>query len=407
MRYWACRRWAMSQLKRLDAWRRRERTLPLRTWLVVAVLAIVGTGFLAQFGLTAPISVWEQQAEESRLASVRQIIGTNAARWSDPKWRRHADTSLAALDVDVALFSVQPVESSPRPGQAIYMTAAARRYLDTGSDSGGQAVASAAVSTSPGMQRTNTSAQVAFQRLIIAHPAQSASRPPLGVALLWDTPPVPGELLALIWATVELGSFTLILALVVWLIGQPVLRPLAAMSRAAEDIAGGDLDVHLPPTPVREIAAVGAALQGMSSVLRAALVRQTALEEERRLFVGAIAHDLRTPLFMLRGYLKGLQRGVAATPEKVAHYVEMCRTQADALERLIADLFAFTRLEYLEQEPEHARLELGTLLQETVEGAQPLAAAKAISLTLAAPEDPGARDSFVGDSYLLVRAMNN
>jgi len=85
----------------------------------------------------------------------------------------------------------------------------------------------------------------------------------------------------------------------------------------------------------------------------------------------------------------------------------MCRTQADALERLIADLFAFTRLEYLEQEPEHARLELGTLLQETVEGAQPLAAAKAISLTLAAPEDPGARDSFVGDSYLLVRAMNN
>jgi len=32
-----------------------------------------------------------------------------------------------------------------------------------------------------------------------------------------------------------------------------------------------------------------------------------------RLFVSAIAHDLRTPLFMLRGHLKGLERGVAAT----------------------------------------------------------------------------------------------
>ena len=34
---------------------------------------------------------------------------------------------------------------------------------------------------------------------------------------------------------------------------------------------------------------------------------QAALEQERTLFVSAVAHDLRTPLFALRSYLEGLE----------------------------------------------------------------------------------------------------
>ncbi len=98
-----------------------------------------------------------------------------------------------------------------------------------------------------------------------------------------------------------------------WQMARGVVRPLEAMSRAARRIAGGDLD-----------------------------------------FDGAIAHDLRTPLFTLRAHLHGLQKGIAVTPEKVRDYVDECAARADALERLVGDRFAFTRLEYLEQEPERA-----------------------------------------------------
>lgn len=122
------------------------------------------------------------------------------------------------------------------------------------------------------------------------------------------------------------------------------------------------------------------------------------------MFVGAIAHDLRTPLFMLRGYLKGLESGVAATPEKMAHYVAICQAQANALERLISDLFAYTRLEHPEMVPERAPLELGTLLRQTVEAATPLAAAKSIALTTDLDGEGG---SMLGDSHLLTRAVEN
>jgi signal transduction histidine kinase len=204
---------------------------------------------------------------------------------------------------------------------------------------------------------------------------------------------------------IELGTFAFTLAIVVWLVGLPVLRPLAELSRAAEGIAGGDLEVKLATeSPVREIADVSSAMAGTASALRESLARQSALEEDRRLFIAAVAHDLRTPLFMLRGYLKGLELGVAATPEKVAQYVGSCTTQADALERRISDLFAFTRLEYLDQRPERAPLELGDLLEETVQAARRPAAARQVSLIVEGPNYPC---RVVGDRRLLVRAVEN
>src|SRR5205085_6424320 len=188
------------------------------------------------------------------------------------------------------------------------------------------------------------------------------------------------------------AALALVLALlfVGWQIGRGVVRPLEALSRAARQIAQGKLDFALPGSQVTEVAEVRAAFEVMRAGLQESIARQAALEEERRLFVGAIAHDLRTPLFTLRAYLKGLEKGIAATPAKVAEYIAECSTQADALERLIADLFAFTRLEHLEQEPERAPLALGAPLRGPVGRMQPPPAARGVRLALARPAPPRA-----------------
>src|SRR6185312_12748887 len=117
----------------------------------------------------------------------------------------------------------------------------------------------------------------------------------------------------------------------------------------------------------QEVAEVSAAFSAMGNALRASLERQAQLEQERRLVITAVAHDLRTPLFSLRGYLEGLETGLAATPAKAARYIRVCREQADVLDRLVTDLFAYTRVEYLEQTPQHEVLEFGALLRQIVE----------------------------------------
>jgi signal transduction histidine kinase len=226
-----------------------------------------------------------------------------------------------------------------------------------------------------------------------------------GIACVWLVPSAaaPSPTAWLVPAA-GLAALLVALAVVAWGLGRLVLRPLAAMSRAAGQIAGGSLDVRLPPSQVREVAEVAAALAGMSAALGAALQRQAALEEERRLFIGAIAHDLHTPLFVLRGYLQGLENGVATTPQKVAAYVAECRTRVDTLARLIADLFAYTKVEYLEWAPQREPLELGALLRQTMAGVQPLAAAKDLVVTLDGPDAPC---PLVGDRHLLTRAVEN
>lgn len=372
---------------------RAQPTLPLRAWLVLAVVAITGAGFLAQVGLVAPVNAWQQQAEDARLAQVRQVLGSEAAHWRDPAWQRRADASLAALGVEVAIFpaTTGSASSAPPSAQAIFMTPGALQFLGAG--------ASGTANT-----QASTATQVSFARLAIAGSGPGTARAPVGVALVWDTVSGAGGAFGLLWTIVEWGTFLLTLAIVLWLIGQPVLRPLAALSAAVADIADGDLRVHLPHSPVREIADAGSALEGMSAALRDSLAQQHKLEQERRMFVGAIAHDLRTPLFMLRGYLKGLESGVADNPEKMAHYVAVCQTQADALERMVSDLFAYTRLEHLELEPEREPLDLGALLRHAVDAADSMAVAKRITLSLDIA--PGGA-AITGDQHLLERAIGN
>jgi signal transduction histidine kinase len=199
-------------------------------------------------------------------------------------------------------------------------------------------------------------------------------------------------------------SVIVALIFVQWQMSKYVVRPLEAMSAAARRIAGGNLDFELPASRVREVADVREAFEAMGEGLRGSIERQAQLEEERRFFIGAIAHDLRTPLFSLRGYLEGLQQGIASSPEKASHYIEVCRQKADQLDRLVSDLFAFTKVEYLTPTLRTGPLELGALLRRAVEGAGARARHKGVTLKI----DGAAEECQVpGDEHLLERAVEN
>jgi signal transduction histidine kinase len=188
-----------------------------------------------------------------------------------------------------------------------------------------------------------------------------------------------------------------------WLISRWLLVPLAAMERAAHQIAAGNIDVELPPSRVREVNQVAAAFSAMGAGLRAAVGRQATIEQERRVLISAVAHDLRTPLFALRGYLAGIEQGVAATPEKAAHYLAMCWDQATVLDQRINTLFDYARLEYLAQSPRSEPVHWQELIQQTAERLRPSAVQKQIDMRLVGP----APCTLEGDPQLLTRMLEN
>jgi len=184
-----------------------------------------------------------------------------------------------------------------------------------------------------------------------------------------------------------------------------VIRPLEAIGEASRRIARGDLDVELPDGGrIREI---GDAIDGFGTMvagLRASVERQSALEEERRFFVGAIAHDLRTPLFALRGYLDGLDRGIAGTPEQRSRYVAVCREKAQQLDRLVADLFAYAKSESAELGRREETVDPGEQLRRAADGIRPAAATKGVAVEIETDEQACC---VKGDAHLLERALAN
>jgi signal transduction histidine kinase len=377
------------------------RTLPLRLWLAIALVAIVGAPALTTLVLSAYLTPGPPPGEMARVAAVRGILGSNPARWSDLAWQRRASQLFAGLRTDVLLVDVAGHQLFATPGAPALLPWSLTR---AGS---GRAFRSARAADRPPPPRQMLQVPLsATRRAGAAHSAThvAVSLFLVGPAIVW-MPSVPA-VVPPGWLVPVAGLATLLvtLAVVAWGLDRLVLRPLAAMSEAADRIADGDLDVRLPSSQAREVAAVAVAMAGMSSALRTALQRQVALEEERRLFIGSIAHDLNTPLFVLRGYLQGLENRVVTAPEKVAAYVAECRSKVDALARLIADLFAYTKVEYLEQALQREPLDMAGLIRHTVSGLRPIATEKGIELRLDGPEAPC---PVVGDRHLLTRAMEN
>ncbi|MFD2046549.1 sensor histidine kinase [Ornithinibacillus salinisoli] len=183
-----------------------------------------------------------------------------------------------------------------------------------------------------------------------------------------------------------------------------ILKPLEEMSHRARKIAEGDFNVHLPATRIKEIAEVSDGFHVMVAGLTESSQKQEELEKERRYLITAVAHDLRTPLFALRGYLDGLEQGIAQSPEQISKYVAVCKEKSAQLDRLVEDLFTFTKMEYIELQLNENTVDFVQVLKQSINSLSPQAKQKNISIV----ESNVANECLViGDAYLLERAINN
>ena len=138
------------------------------------------------------------------------------------------------------------------------------------------------------------------------------------------------------------------LAVAVWLAGRWMVAPLARLSAQVDKVAGGDLAIAVPRSRIGEIANIAQAVEGMTAALGETAQRRAEADEARRFLVTSIAHDLRTPLFALRGHLQAI-RSRLGNP---AVHLQRAEARADALERLIGNLFAYTRDDYTQPAPQ-------------------------------------------------------
>jgi len=129
-------------------------------------------------------------------------------------------------------------------------------------------------------------------------------------------------------------------AIVAFYLARRLTRPLTAMGKTADRIAGGDLSarVDLGRHPDDELAGLARALDGMAAQLEAA----RGLE---RGFLLSVSHDLRTPLTSIGGYAEAIADGAVEGRDEQKRAAEVIGAEARRLERLVADLLDLARLD--------------------------------------------------------------
>jgi len=120
-----------------------------------------------------------------------------------------------------------------------------------------------------------------------------------------------------------------LLALVVgFLLARTLTHPLRALTIATEKMAGGDLNQQVTITSHDEIGELAESFNRMSREVARA-------NQLRKQMTADIAHDLRTPLTVIAGYVESMRDGdLAPTPERL----DTIYTEIERLQRLVGDL---------------------------------------------------------------------
>ena len=111
------------------------------------------------------------------------------------------------------------------------------------------------------------------------------------------------------------------------------------------------------------------------------------IENYRREFIGNVSHELKTPIFSIRGFAETLLEGALDDKGVRRSFVEKIMRNADRLRHLARDLAEIARIETGELKMTAAPFALRPLVQEVVESLEPAAEEKDVCLTERLPED--------------------
>jgi two-component system sensor histidine kinase BaeS len=173
----------------------------------------------------------------------------------------------------------------------------------------------------------------------------------------------------------------LIAALVMVLAGRRLVRPILALTGAARRMTNGDHAARVPVTGRDEVARLGHAFNAMAESIQRH-------DHQRKAMVSDVAHELRTPLANIKGYLVASEDGVVPLDSAL---VTSLLEEAGLLERLVVDLQDLALADAGMLRLHLAPRDLSELAEQVVSAHRPAAETAGVSLA-AAVTDPAPAD---------------
>ena len=210
--------------------------------------------------------------------------------------------------------------------------------------------------------------RIRISNSVIGRRAEPAYLLQVGVSLASQDAALRRFRLLLLWslpASLVVAGFT------AWGLGGVALSPLVRVADAARAIGVQNLGTRLP------VRGTDDELDQLVTAFNGTLGRLEKAVGEMRQFSAALAHELRTPLAILRGEIEIALREGGAQPHMCANQLE----DIDRLERLIDQILTLARAEAGQIALASASVEIGSLASSLVDQLQLVADARGIELS--------------------------
>src|SRR5512138_757071 len=154
--------------------------------------------------------------------------------------------------------------------------------------------------------------------------------------------------------SIILAMFLVVAAI---LLARRFVNPLADVIYAARQVANGNLGTRIPAKGQRDVRSLSESFNEMAASLERS-------DRERRDMLADIAHELRTPLSIIRGRLEGIVDGVYS---ESGPQVSMALEQTYVLGRLVDDLHLLTLAETRQLSFDKQSVDLGNVIERVLD----------------------------------------
>ena len=121
--------------------------------------------------------------------------------------------------------------------------------------------------------------------------------------------------------------------------------PLKKLKEATQNIKEGNLEFVLDAEGDDEISELCRDFEEMRVILKQSSEDKIRSDMEEKELIRNISHDLKTPLTAIKGYVEGIQDGIADTPQKQEKYLRTIANKVNDMDKLIDELTIYSKLD--------------------------------------------------------------
>lgn len=155
-----------------------------------------------------------------------------------------------------------------------------------------------------------------------------------------------------------------------WRLEKRVFKPIEKLKVGVEEISKGNYSVKVERDHVADLGFIGLLVDSfneMAQKLQASEILKSEYEENRKTLIANISHDLKTPISSVQGYIEAIQDGVVISPEKVDKYLTTIYQNTVYMDKLIDDLFLFSKLDLQKLDFQFENVQIGAFMHDVME----------------------------------------